>query len=579
MPTKYRLNKIPLSNVPLNKMQQLRADAEASLIQHSATESSVNPAAPELLHELQVHQIELEMQNEELHCSHIDLENANKRYMALYEFAPVSYITMSREGLVTEINVSGATLLGVHRKKLLGSPFSRYISPEQADHWHLYVKQVLEAQSVPHFELKLLRSDGAIVHVIVKSEINDADEKLELFITLTDITERINSEVNLKHANRAYEALSEVNQDMVRANNQDEFLQVVCLDLVSTCGYLMAWVGFVQDDAQKSIKVIAQAGNDKYYLKVADVTWADNEHGMGPSGRAIRSGIPQVCQDIATEAQYSPWHNNAIKHGYLSSISVPLAAWGEGSKVFGLLTAYASEINAFTQTEIDLLVKLAADVSYGLHTLQTRLAHNSALEKNQLQLVQLQKGLEGTVQAICRIVEMRDPYTAGHQTRVAILASAIALKIGLAEEQIKAIRFASELHDLGKIQVPAEILGKPGKLSAVEHTLINIHPQAGYDVLKDIDFPWPIAEMVLQHHERLDGSGYPRGLKGEDILLEARIISVADVVEAMISHRPYRAGLGLDAALNEIITKRGSHFDPQVVDACVSLFREQAFSF
>jgi HD-GYP domain-containing protein (c-di-GMP phosphodiesterase class II) len=149
----------------------------------------------------------------------------------------------------------------------------------------------------------------------------------------------------------------------------------------------------------------------------------------------------------------------------------------------------------------------------------------------------------------------------------------------LSDDKITAIRFASELHDLGKIQVPAEILSKPGKLSAIEHTLINIHPQAGYDVLKDIDFPWPIAEMVLQHHERLDGSGYPQGLKGDEIMLEARIISVADVVEAMISHRPYRAGLGLEAALDEIITKRGSHFDPQVVDACVSLFREQAFSF
>lgn len=247
--------------------------------------------------------------------------------------------------------------------------------------------------------------------------------------------------------------------------------------------------------------------------------------------------------------------------------------------MFGLLTAYSGEINAFTQSEIDLLVKLASDVTYGLHTLQTRLAHNLAVKKNELQLRQLQKSLEDTVQAISRIMEIRDPYTAGHQSRVAILASAIALKIGLTDDKVKSIRFASELHDLGKIQVPAEILSKPGKLSAIEHALINIHPQAGYDVLKDIDFPWPIAEMVLQHHERLDGSGYPQGLKGDAILLEARIIGVADVVEAMISHRPYREGLGVDAALNEIVTKRGSHFDPQVVDACVSLFREQAFSF
>lgn len=583
MHTKYRLNMSKLTNLPasslsLNKAQQLRTDAETQLSQSSATESTVL-SAQESLHELQVHQIELEIQNEELHRNHIALESANKRYVALYEFAPVSYLTLSREGIVTEINISGATLLGEPRNKLLGSPFSRYISPEQADRWHLYFKQVLETGDAPNFELELRHSDGAVLHAIVKLELNTDVEQPELLITLTDITERIKSEVDLKHANRAYEALSEINQDMVRSKNENEFLQVVCQDLINTCGYLMAWVGYVQHDAQKSIKVMAQAGNGEYYLKAANISWADNEYGMGPSGRAIRTGVPQVCQDIASEAQFSPWRDNAIKYGYLSSISVPLADLAGNSNVFGLLTAYSGEINAFTQSEIDLLVKLAADVTYGLHAQQTRLAHTLALEQNRLQVKQLEKGLEGTVQAICRLVEMRDPYTAGHQTRVAILASAIALKIGLPEEKIKAIRFASEMHDLGKMQVPAQILSKPGKLTAIEHTLIKIHPQAGYEVLKDIDFPWPIAEMVLQHHERIDGSGYPQGLKGDAILLEARIISVADVVEAMISHRPYRAGLGLEAALDEIITKRGSHFDPQVVDACVSLFREQEFSF
>ena len=583
MSTKNRLHKaqldnVTLSDVALNKAQQLRAAAEARVIPRLANEPSVH-SKQEMLHELQVHQIELEMQNEELQRNHIALEKANKRYVALYEFAPVSYLTLTREGLVTEINISGASLLGEHRKKLLGSPFSRYICPEQADRWHLYLKHVLETGEAPHLELKLQLKDGAIAHVVIKAELNDTDEESVVLLTLIDITERKSDEINLKHANRAYAALSEVNKDMVRSNNEHEFLQVVCLDLINTCGYLMAWVGYVQHDAHKSIKVMAQAGNGESYLKAADITWANDEHGMGPSGMAIRSGVPQVCQNLTTEAQFLPWRDNAIKQGYLSSISVPLVDWIETSKVFGLLTAYSSEINAFTQSEIDLLVELASDVTYGLHTLQTRLAHNLAVEKNNLQLVQLKKGLEGTVQAICRMVEMRDPYTAGHQTRIALLASAIALKIGLSDDKITAIRFASELHDLGKIQVPAEILSKPGKLSAIEHTLINIHPQAGYDVLKDIDFPWPIAEMVLQHHERLDGSGYPQGLKGDEIMLEARIISVADVVEAMISHRPYRAGLGLEAALDEIITKRGSHFDPQVVDACVSLFREQAFSF
>jgi len=151
--------------------------------------------------------------------------------------------------------------------------------------------------------------------------------------------------------------------------------------------------------------------------------------------------------------------------------------------------------------------------------------------------------------------------------------------MGLAEEKIHGIHLAASVHDLGKINIPAEVLSKPGEITDIDFNLIKTHPQAGYDILQGIDFPWPIAHMVLQHHERLDGSGYPQGLKGEAILLEARILSVADVVEAMSSHRPYRPGLGIEAALAEITKNRGAFYDSQVVDACLALFREQHYSF
>ena len=150
--------------------------------------------------------------------------------------------------------------------------------------------------------------------------------------------------------------------------------------------------------------------------------------------------------------------------------------------------------------------------------------------------------------------------------------------MGLSAEQAHVIHLAGTVHDLGKINVPAEILSKPGKLTDLEFGLIKVHPQAGYDILKGINFPWPIAQMVLQHHERLDGSGYPQGLKGDAILLEARILAVADVVEAISAHRPYRPGLGIEVALAEITKQRGVHYDPRVVDACVALFREQHYS-
>ncbi|MDI9377173.1 MAG: PAS domain-containing protein [Synergistota bacterium] len=179
-----------------------------------------------------------------------------------------------------------------------------------------------------------------------------------------------------------------------------------------------------------------------------------------------------------------------------------------------------------------------------------------------------------TIELIASVSELRDPYTAGHQKRVAELAKFMAMKMRLSPESVDAVEMASLIHDVGKIKVPAEILSKPGPLDEVEYLLVKTHPQAGYNLLKDIDFPWPVAEIVLQHHERLDGSGYPQGLKGKEILQEARIIAVADVVEAMASGRPYRKALGIEAALKEIKSGRGTLYDEEAVDACLALFEE-----
>ena len=188
-----------------------------------------------------------------------------------------------------------------------------------------------------------------------------------------------------------------------------------------------------------------------------------------------------------------------------------------------------------------------------------------------------EKILLQTIEAIASTVEARDPYTAGHQRRVADIASAIAGDMGLSRDTIKGIYLAATIHDLGKIRVPAEILSKPGRLNQIEYELVKGHVQTGYDIIKDIEFPWPIALMVLHHHERLDGSGYPQGLKSESILPEAKILAVADVVEAMSSHRPYRPGLGQEEALREIAAHRGTLYDPAVVDICIALFREKNF--
>ncbi len=191
---------------------------------------------------------------------------------------------------------------------------------------------------------------------------------------------------------------------------------------------------------------------------------------------------------------------------------------------------------------------------------------------------QLRKALGGTIQAIASVVETKDPYTAGHQRRVADIARAIAREMELSQEQISGLRMAAIIHDIGKVSVPSEILSSPRKLTPLEFSLIKTHAQSGYDIVKDIEFPWPIARIIIEHHERMDGSGYPNGLIGDKILPESRILAVADVVEAMATHRPYRPSLGLDKALEEITQNRGRLYDPEVVDACLRLFREKGYA-
>ena len=183
--------------------------------------------------------------------------------------------------------------------------------------------------------------------------------------------------------------------------------------------------------------------------------------------------------------------------------------------------------------------------------------------------------MDGITHAMSMVVETRDPYTAGHQKRVAVIACAIGRAMELTEWDIEGIRIAGLLHDVGKLAVPAEILTKPGKINATEFSIIKSHSQVSYDILELIEFPWPVKKAILQHHERLDGSGYPDGLSGDDIIIEARILGVADVVEAISSHRPYRPALGLEFAMREIIKQRGILFDPRVVDACLKLYEEK----
>jgi PAS domain S-box-containing protein len=644
----------------------------------------------------------------------------------------------------------------------------------------------------------------------------------------------LTSQSDLLRLNRALTVLSECNQALIHAQNEQGLLDDICRIIVDSGLYSLAWVGFADQDEGRRVRPVARYGADDGYLASANISWADNERGRGPTGTAIRTGTPQINQELSRNPQFAPWYGDAQLRGFESNVALPLS---DRSRVFGALTIYSRARNAFNDAELKLLQELASDLSFGIATLRDRilvaqshaaierserkfrelieqgtdlvlvvgrdgsiryvspsferlvglpssqligqsyreylrnedataatagiaevlarpehvhatqfrvldqnrnwrifdsavrnalanpiidgivlnardvtehqqmeeklgeseeqyrtlvsamvegvtlqdertviLAHNRGAERilgltsDQLDgktsfdpdwrsihedgspfpgeshpvTVALETGLPqtdvimgvhkpdgtltwisinvqpifkggqtkpyravatmhdvteykrsqealresaarieramlGTVGAVSRMMDMRDPYTSGHERRVGEISAAIAAEMGLDADVQRGLRVAGGVHDVGKITVPAEILTKPTKLSAVEFDMVKTHAAQGFEVLKDIDFPWPVAEVARQHHERLDGSGYPRGLKGDEIILEGRILAVADTVEAMASHRPYRPGLGIEAALSEIEKARGRLYDQQAVDACLRLFRERGY--
>ncbi len=396
-----------------------------------------------------------------------------------------------------------------------------------------------------------------------------SEQATRFIVIMRDITERKRAENALHRVNRELRTLSSVNLALVRAASEDELLRTVTNVIVEQGSYSLAAVEYAKDDLEKSITPVAWSDMEKSQYWAQNISWAHTERGQLPIARAIRSGTTQICHGIANDPGFAPWIDSAFARGYVSNIALPLSG---GGRTFGSLSIYSSEADAFDEEEVHLLEEMANDLAYGIITLRTRIEHEQ-------HATILRQSLEQSIQTIADTVEARDPYTAGHQRRVAELAMAIAREMGLPEEQVNGIHLAAMIHDLGKIHIPAEILSKPSKLTDIETMLIKTHPQAGYDILKNVKFPWPIADIILQHHERLDGSGYPQELKGDAILLEARILCVADVVEAISSFRPYRPGLGIEAALDEIIRGRGTHYDPQVVDTCVALFKEGKYAF
>lgn len=507
-----------------------------------------------------------------------DVDNADKlakalqisemRYRRLFEIAQDGILLLNAEtAQIEDVNPFLISMLGYSHEELLGKKIWEIGAFKDTALSKEAFVELQEKHYIRYENLPLIAKDGAQYSVEFISNAYDCAGIQVIQCNIRDNTKRNLAEIALKATSRALKLLSESNTALIYAKTEASLLAEYCRIAVETGGYVMAWIGLADDDSSQKVTSVSHFGHEDGYLSLGNISWADVPQGRGPTGTAIRSGEIQFVDDIATDPRMIPWRSEALKRDYKSSIAVPFRL---PDNRMACLTLYRNKFDIWSDPEKQLLKEVAADLSFGVAALQTSIA------KIQYQ-ISLRKSLEQTVQVIANTSEERDSYTAGHQRRVADLCSKIATELGMPEAHIHGLHLAASIHDLGKIGIPAEILAKPRRLTVMEFGMIKEHPSIGFNIIKDVSFPWPIGQIIVQHHERIDGSGYPNGLKADEILLESKILAVADVVEAMASHRPYRAAFGIEVALSEIATQRGITLDAEVVDACLRVFNEQGY--
>ena len=479
------------------------------------------------------------------------LGRSDELYRLIAHHASDIVYTTDRMHRFNWVSPSVEAVLGWTPTELLGMPTSGLQHPEDREQVASLRTRIFGAELVPvqhRFRFRTKAGPYRWMSLSAHPMSGDADDRRGAVVTLHDVQDEVLER-------RATDTLSAGNALLAVADDETALLGSMCETAVRTGGYAFAWYGRCGDcpDGRghgRHVVPVTSSGALRDDLDRIDIQVDGGPLSAGPTGRAARTHATCVMSDMEHEPACAPWRARAMEFGFRSSASLVVRVAGRPD---GVLTVYATEVDAFDVHAVSVLEDLTQTLGYGLERVRNR--------------NDLHQAFASSIDLVAAVVESRDLYTAGHQALVSELARAIGVELGLDDHRLDGLDFAARIHDVGKIGVPIDILCRPGTLTPEELAVVRRHATVGWEIAGHFTWPWPVADIVHQHHERFDGTGYPQGLRGDEILVEARIVSVADCYQAIASRRPYREALGEDVAHRTVVEGAGSQFDPEVVDA------------